>query len=505
MTMGTPTVTFSVLLLTISLVYVPSIWRTFLHNRKLRSIPAVGPSGTLTSYIGAIRFLRHSQEMVQEGYDKYHGSVFKIPTLTSWFVVASGGDLIDEFRRTPDEVLSAPEASRLLFYSDITIGPEHIEDPIHAEIAKGPLTKNIGARFDDVRDEIVTAFDDYIPATESEWTRVTAYSTIMDIVCRASNRMFVGLPLCRDPDWMELNKALALNLIKGFIILSCFPAWLRPVIAPLLRSIPNGIKRGAQHLEPLIRERFEQQAEHGKDWPERPNDIMSWLIDVTKDRQRNMRDLVNAVLLTNFASIHTTTMSFTYIMYELATRPEYAEPLRDEIEAVIKEDGWSKDSVSKLWKMDGFIKECLRLSNFNLFTMMRTAMRDITLPDGTTIPAGSTVVVPFNPVHTDANDYTDPSVFDGFRFEKRREQAGEDTKHQLVSLGTDYVLFGLGRHACPGRFFAANELKVMLAHVVMNYDVKMADGKGRPENWQFGIHRAPDTTAQMLFRKRRAP
>ena len=54
----------------------------------------------------------------------------------------------------------------------------------------------------------------------------------------------------------------------------------------------------------------------------------------------------------------------------------------------------------------------------------------------------------------------------------------------------------------PGRFFVANELKVMLAHVVMNYDVKMADGKGRPGNWQFGIHRAPDTSAQILFRKR---
>jgi len=111
--------------------------------------------------------LRHSQEMVQEGYNKVHGSVFKIPTLTSWIVVAAGGNLIDEIRRTPDDVLSAPEASRELFYSDITIGPEHIEDPIHTEIAKGPLTKNIGARFADVQDEIVAAFDDYIPATES--------------------------------------------------------------------------------------------------------------------------------------------------------------------------------------------------------------------------------------------------------------------------------------------------------------------------------------------------
>ena len=56
----------------------------------------------------------------------------------------------------------------------------------------------------------------------------------------------------------------------------------------------------------------------------------------------------------------------------------------------------------------------------------------------------------------------------------------------------------------PGRFFVANELKAMLAHVLLNYDIKMADGRGRPENWQFGIYTGPDMKAKILFRKRRA-
>ncbi|KIL65514.1 hypothetical protein M378DRAFT_162148 [Amanita muscaria Koide BX008] len=293
-----------------------------------------------------------------------------------------------------------------------------------------------------------------------------------------------------------------MDIARSVIFLDIVPPALRPFAAPLIRSIPNSIKRGTKHLEPLIRERLEQVAKYGE---ERPNDIVTWMLEVTKDRQRSVRDLVIAVLLTNFAAIHTSSMSFTYVMYELATRPEYVKPLRDEIEGVIKEEGWSKDSISKLRKVDSFIKECLRLSNFTLFTMSRKALRDFTFSDGTTIPAGSTVGVPFNSVHTDANDYSDPNIFDGFRFEKLREQDGENMKHQLTSLGVDYVLFGNGRRACPGRFFVANELKLMLAHVVMNYDVKMADGKGRPGSWKFGIHRAPDRTAQILFRKRRAP
>ncbi|KIL65509.1 hypothetical protein M378DRAFT_76984, partial [Amanita muscaria Koide BX008] len=471
----------------------------------LRSIPAVGPSGTLTSYIGAIRLFFHGQEMVQEGYNKFRGSIFKIPTLTSWTIVVTGGKLIDEIRLSPEDALSAYEANKEFLKTDLTIGLEHHRDRFHVEVIKRPLTKNIGARLADVQDEIITAFEDHIPATEREWTRITAYPTIMDIVCRASNRMFVGLPLCRDPDWLALNKKFAIDLVKSGRLLNFVPSALRPLAASLMRNVSNGIKRGTKHFEPFLRERFEQEAKYGEDWPERPNDMVTWMLEVTKDRQRSVRSLVIAVLVTNFAAIHTTTMSFTYVMYELATRPEYVKPLRDEIEAVIKEEGWSKDSIRKLRKVDSFIKESLRLSNFALVTMSRKALRDFTFSDGTTIPAGSTMAVPFNGVNTDPNDYSDPSVFDGFRFEKLRGQDGESMKHQITSLGVDYILFGNGRHACPGRFFVANELKVMLAHVVMNYDVKMADGKGRPRNWQFGFRRAPDTTAQILFRKRRAP
>ena len=60
----------------------------------------------------------------------------------------------------------------------------------------------------------------------------------------------------------------------------------------------------------------------------------------------------------------------------------------------------------------------------------------------------------------------------------------------------------------PGRFFAAHELKLMLAHVVLTYDVRMADGSEDhggtvPPVRQFGQNTAPSTTARVLFRKRR--
>ncbi|KIL60265.1 hypothetical protein M378DRAFT_14248 [Amanita muscaria Koide BX008] len=490
------------LFITFSLFYVPFIWRNFIHNRKLKSIPTIGPSGTLYSYIGAFRFLRHGREMLQEGYDKFHGSLFKIPTLTSWVVVVTSGGLIDELRRAPDDALSLFDALRETLLLDITL-PGLASDPIHIDLAKGPLTKNIGTKFADIQNEITVAFDENVPVKGDEWTKVTAYTTVLDIVARTSNRMFVGLPLCRNSDWIELNKEYTIDIVKTAMFLGLLPPVLRPIVAPLLRGISKGIERATRHIEPLVRERLEQEAQHGKDWPEKPNDIITWMLDITRDKPRSLRALAIALLGTNFVSIHTTTITFTFVLFELATRPEYVQPLRDEIEAVINDEGWSKDSVQKLRKVDSFIKECLRVSNFNIVAMARTARKDFTFSDGTTVPAGSMVVVPFNPVHTDRDNYVNPDKFDGFRFERMRAQQGEEAKHQLSSLGVDYVLFGHGRHACPGRFFAVNELKVMLAYVLLNYDIMMADGRGRPENWQFGLHTGPNRTAKILFRKRR--
>ena len=54
----------------------------------------------------------------------------------------------------------------------------------------------------------------------------------------------------------------------------------------------------------------------------------------------------------------------------------------------------------------------------------------------------------------------------------------------------------------PGRFFATNEVKAMLAHVLLNYDVKMANVDGCPSELWFGLLSIPDPTAEVMFRKR---
>ena len=65
------------------------------------------------------------------------------------------------------------------------------------------------------------------------------------------------------------------------------------------------------------------------------------------------------------------------------------------------------------------------------------------------------------------------------------------------------VLLLTRRTNSPGRFFAANELKIMLAYLVLNYDIKFEEEGKRPANIRFGPADLPSHSAQVLFRKRR--
>ncbi len=54
--------------------------------------------------------------------------------------------------------------------------------------------------------------------------------------------------------------------------------------------------------------------------------------------------------------------TFTYVLYDLASHPEYAQLMREEVEAVLRPEGWTHAAIGKLSKVDSFIKESLRLS-----------------------------------------------------------------------------------------------------------------------------------------------
>ncbi|KAK2050875.1 hypothetical protein LY76DRAFT_470886, partial [Colletotrichum caudatum] len=49
-------------------------------------------------------------------------------------------------------------------------------------------------------------------------------------------------------------------------------------------------------------------------------------------------------------------------------------------------------------------------------------------------------------------------------------------QYQVISVTKGKMSVGFGRHSCPGKFFASNEIKVIMAELVINYDVSLPEG-----------------------------
>jgi cytochrome P450 len=256
-------------------------------------------------------------------------------------------------------------------------------------------------------------------------------------------------------------------------------------------------------LQPIVEPRLKRYSSNpGNESPSLPDDMITWLLQVSKPEDRNLRSICLRILVLNFASLHTSAQTFTHALFNLTSHPQYIECLREEVREVTEQYGWTKDSMGMMVKMESFLRESQRVSGTSLFPIIRKAMEDITFSDGTTIPAGTHLTVASVPMHLDNRYYENASEFDAFRF-LTGEDAGEELsqKSRLASTNRLYLVFGHGNRACPGRFFASTMMTAMMAHLVLNYDMKLKDGERPPDQW-FQMICSPNRAAEIMFRRR---
>ena len=132
--------------------------------------------------------------------------------------------------------------------------------------------------------------------------------------------------------------------------------------------------------------------------------------------------------------------------------------------------------------------------------MRRYVDKDVILSNGFRLRKGTRVSVDSCRMR-DPELYQNPDQWDGYRFFKLRSQEGMESGAQLVSTSPDHLAFGHGQHACPGRFFAANEIKIALSHMLLKYDWKLAPGTNVAPIMN-GIAAIANPTTKLLFRRR---
>lgn len=227
-------------------------------------------------------------------------------------------------------------------------------------------------------------------------------------------------------------------------------------------------------------------------------------------------------LTLSVAAIHTSTDLLVQAVLEIAQHPEIFQSLREEIAQVLRVEGWKKTSLYNMKLLDSVIKESQRkkpigigrypiscafaettrlIFLFIIASMRRVVEQDVKLSTGLVLKKGTGVIVDSYRMW-DPNVHENPDEWDGYRFLKLRSQPGKENKAQLVSTSADHIAFGHGEHACPGRFFAANELKVALCHLLMKYDWKLVPGTELTPVFR-GASVDASSKAKILIRRRK--
>lgn len=134
--------------------------------------------------------------------------------------------------------------------------------------------------------------------------------------------------------------------------------------------------------------------------------------------------------------------------------------------------------------------------------MRRLAEQDVELPGGVRIKKGEKIVVSLTDMMWSAERFDRPLEFDGRRWLRLRDTPGKEHSAHLVAVTRDHIGFGLGEHACPGRFFAANELKITLCYLLLRYDWELIPG-AEPQVLENGFGLTIDPKAKIRMRRRK--
>ncbi|KAH6625922.1 ent-kaurene oxidase [Boeremia exigua] len=345
---------------------------------------------------------------------------------------------------------------------------------------------------------------DLIFGNSSEWKEVRIRDPLLDLVARLSSRVFLGAELCRDENWLKITKEYTINSFQAAVKMTIVPYPLRFIWRLFSKDcavVARDFNKAVDIITPVIEQRRKLKEEARLKGEKVPsyNDAIEW---AEMETQCHPYDPASFQLALSFAAIHTTTDLVSQTMMLLALHSEVLVPLRKEIVDVLQVEGWTKSALFKMRLLDSTIKEAQRIKPNTYTALRRIALKDITLSDNTFIRKGERCMVDATGM-LDPKLHPEPEKFDIYRFLRLREQPEFANKAQLVATSPEHLIFGHGMHACPGRFFAANEVKIALIHLILKYEWKLLPGITSIKPVIMGVNLRVDPDSRLLYRRRK--
>ncbi|KKK13822.1 hypothetical protein ARAM_001605 [Aspergillus rambellii] len=455
------------------------------------------------------RFLSDSESLLKEGFEKSENG---------FYLGTDNGTMLILPMRYATSIRDTNGLSFSLFARDLFhwhIGGLEAFQPNHVvhETVNKKLTRKLESLVDPLSAVTAATLREHW-ADCSDWSKITLSDSILAIFTKVSSRVFLGEDLYQTPEWIQLLQDYMVDSYVAVGSLRRWPVPFRPLVANFLPSVHKARKliQGARDIiNPVVEER--------RAAPETTTETcgLDW-IDETASALGVPYDPAVAQLGLSLGSVNTGADMVTQLLFDICGQEKLVRDLRQEIIAVLRHEeeevaaAMSEDSGSrktsrkallyKLKLLDSVMKESQRLKPLASVMVTRTAQREVTLPEGIVLPRGSYVGISNYEMRRAGSPMG--AEFDGYRYYNLRESTGDETWTQFVSTGPKVMGFGYGQYACPGRFFASDQIKIFMCHLLLKFDFKLPPGEGRPPVYTSGFSLIANPTAQILIRKREA-
>ncbi|KEF62711.1 uncharacterized protein A1O9_00684 [Exophiala aquamarina CBS 119918] len=427
------------------------------------------------------RYLTDLKALLESGYRRYnkHGQAFKVTIPVGGYSVkyrvVLPKDHLEEIKHLSNNVFSWQLASRVIFAQGYTGAPDRgpwsgkaLRVGIHQNL--GNITKQLDERIDDF-------FASHLPQQTGQVATIDFMKFFVPTISYAINALLVDQRLSSDPEWLKQTADFAVNRYSAADDVRQWPPYISKLVAPFIPSVKalrQQRKYVMEKLKPLYDELHAQDLLKIGDRKEKRkgNLAYEWLWAGAPEGV-TLQDFSDTMMRTLIASIHTTAKTVSVAMVDLLTHPKFLEELKEEARNAVT--GSDTIDLDKLIKLDCFLKESQRLSPVFLITMNRILTQDYEFKcSGLKLLKGTLVVGPAAAIATDPETFQDPNSFDEYRYLRLREEHADSASALVLGMSTiDSLGFGLGNQACPGRFMAVNNLKLMMAKLILGWDLSL--------------------------------
>ncbi|KAF5877454.1 putative cytochrome p450 protein [Botrytis fragariae] len=177
-----------------------------------------------------------------------------------------------------------------------------------------------------IYEEMKWALMQEIPPCKDKWVSILGFDTVVRLVVHDFARISVASLKC-NKEWMGIQRIFPENVFRVAIQMRDIPPYLKRITISHARYLGR-LSESSQRAKTNHTYCGRAQANGNNYNP--PDDFLQWLIDEAwNERDGQPAELVHRLLVLALASVHTTSMTATQILYDIIAHPEYLESLRE--------------------------------------------------------------------------------------------------------------------------------------------------------------------------------